>query len=563
MKPFFFGDSARPLFGLHHPPSGGAPRRWGVVICNPFGQEYLRAHRSLRELANRLAGDGFHVLRFDYYGCGDSAGDSAEASLEQWLLDISAAIAEVKEASASPKFALVGLRLGATLSGLLARQRGDVERLVLWDPILDGAAYLKELRTAHEDWLRDHAQRRSGPGEGEPLLEALGLPASSRPAHVPRGPSFRRPRRAVRQRTAHRPSVFPGSAGLAPPGRPEPDPGAPGSACVHHVLACERLPVKERTLLFGDAKSLVGIITEPAPSDADPRRPAVVLLNAGILHRVGPNRVHVRLARKLAEAGFLVMRFDYSGIGDSRPRADTKAFARSALAETRQCMDLLQKMPRASGRFLLAGICSGADNALSAATQDDRVVGVALIEPHSIPAPGFVLYQYRRKLLDPRSWWRLLRGRSELLGSLREQRAEEAGPAASASPAAAAAPAPVATPAASAAPGAPVAPPSSAAPEPAPDPDSIMPSRQEFVRQVRGLVDRGAGICFVYSSESPAYFNYLSLLRRELRRPRAAGRVRVQVLKQTDHVFTPLAVQDALVQTIRGWALSIGGPPRS
>jgi hypothetical protein len=308
------------------------------------------------------------------------------------------------------------------------------------------------------------------------------------------------------------------------------------------------MPVKERTLLFGDAKSLVGIISEPAASDAAHARPAVILLNAGILHRVGPNRVHVRLARKLAEAGFLVMRFDYSGIGDSRPRADSTAFARSALAETRQCMDLLQKMPRASGGFLLAGICSGADNALSAATQDGRVVGVALIEPHSVPLPGFLLYHYRRKLLDPRSWWRLLLGRSELLGGLVAKPAPEGGPASGASPAG---------------PAIPGAPAGAAAPEPAPDPDSLMPSRQEFVRQVRGLVDRGAGICFVYSSESPAYFNYLSLLRRDLRRPLKAGRVQLQVLKQTDHVFTPLAVQDALVQTIRRWALTFGGQPGS
>jgi hypothetical protein len=197
-------------------------------------------------------------------------------------------------------------------------------------------------------------------------------------------------------------------------------------------------------------------------------------------------------------------------------------------------MDLLQKTSRGFGGFLLAGICSGADNALNAAAQDERVVGVALIEPYSIPGLGFLLYQYRRKILDPRSWWRLLRGRSEVLGSLREHQAEEAAPVAAAS---------------SSAP---------AVAEPAPDPDSIVPSRREFVRRVRGLVDRGAGICFVYSSESPAYFNYLSLLRRDMRRPRAAGRVRLQVLKQTDHVFTPLAVQEVLVHTIRDWAKSLG-----
>ncbi len=290
--------------------------------------------------------------------------------------------------------------------------------------------------------------------------------------------------------------------------------------------------MRERTLLFGDAKSLVGVITEPEPKDAVPARPAFILLNAGLLHRVGPNRVHVRLARRLAEAGFCVMRFDYSGIGDSRSRADSAPFARSALAETRQCMDLLGTS-RGFGGFLLAGICSGADSALSVAAQDERAIGVALIEPYALPAPAFPLYQYRRKLLDPRSWWRLLRGRSEVLGSLRAHQAEQAVPAVAAS--------------------------SSAASEPPPDPDSIVPSRREFVRRVRGLADRGAGICFVYSSESPAYFNYLTLLRREMRGPLAKRRVHLQVLKQTDHIFTPLVVQDVLVQTIRDWALTFAG----
>src|SRR5262249_60034136 len=102
-------------------------------------------------------------------------------------------------------------------------------------------------------------------------------------------------------------------------------------------------------------------------------------------------------------------------------------------------MDVLAAS-RGARRFLLAGICSGADSALSAAAQDERVAGAALIEPYAIPGPAFPLYQYRRRILDPRSWWRLLRGRSEILEGLRAHRAEPPAPRAPA--AAAAGPAP-------------------------------------------------------------------------------------------------------------------------
>jgi pimeloyl-ACP methyl ester carboxylesterase len=169
---FFFGDSARPLFGFHHPPAGRAARPLGVVICNPFGQEYMRAHRALRELAARLARDGFHVLRFDYHGAGDSAGDSGDGSVAEWLSDIGLAITELRELGGGPRVALVGVRLGATLAALTARERPDVARLVLWDPVLDGAAYLEELDNTQRDWLEDHA-----PGAArEARREVLGFP---------------------------------------------------------------------------------------------------------------------------------------------------------------------------------------------------------------------------------------------------------------------------------------------------------------------------------------------------------------------------------------------------
>jgi pimeloyl-ACP methyl ester carboxylesterase len=173
VKPLYFGDSRRPLFGVHHPPQGSG-RRPGVVLCPPFGQESLRAHRSLRELATRLADAGFPALRFDYRGSGDSAGEPEEARLEGWVDDVATAVEEMRESTGERRVALAGLRLGGAVAALGARLVGGAEALVLWEPVFDGAAYLAELRRAHAEWVRDHA-----PGATVAPDEVLGftLPA--------------------------------------------------------------------------------------------------------------------------------------------------------------------------------------------------------------------------------------------------------------------------------------------------------------------------------------------------------------------------------------------------
>jgi pimeloyl-ACP methyl ester carboxylesterase len=169
VKPFYFGDSGRPLYGVHHPPArpGGA---FGVVVCPPFGQEALRAHRSLRELASRLAETGTEALRFDYHGSGDSAGEPDEAQFEEWVVDTAAAVAEMREARGDARVALVGLRLGAAVAALCAERLGGIEALVMWEPVVDGARHLAELRAAHAEWIRDHA-----PGARLSTDEVLGF----------------------------------------------------------------------------------------------------------------------------------------------------------------------------------------------------------------------------------------------------------------------------------------------------------------------------------------------------------------------------------------------------
>ena len=76
-QPVYFGPATRPLFGWLHG-HAGVSRGTGLVLCNPFGYESLCAHRTLRRLAETASAAGIPTLRFDYDGCGDSAGSDMD-----------------------------------------------------------------------------------------------------------------------------------------------------------------------------------------------------------------------------------------------------------------------------------------------------------------------------------------------------------------------------------------------------------------------------------------------------------------------------------------------------
>ena len=84
-------------------------------------------YRVWRILAERLAGVGFDVLRFDYEGTGDSAGDPEEPGrLEAWIGNIERVVEEARALAGASEVALVGLRIGATLALQAAASRGGV-----------------------------------------------------------------------------------------------------------------------------------------------------------------------------------------------------------------------------------------------------------------------------------------------------------------------------------------------------------------------------------------------------------------------------------------------------
>jgi hypothetical protein len=86
------------------------------------------------------------VLKFDYYGVGDSAGASEEGHPDVWKDDIRMAFQELKDVSGVAPVSMVGLRLGATLAVEVVDAGLPVENLVLWDPVINGAGYIHQVR---------------------------------------------------------------------------------------------------------------------------------------------------------------------------------------------------------------------------------------------------------------------------------------------------------------------------------------------------------------------------------------------------------------------------------
>ncbi len=152
MTPMMFGPASRQLFGLYHPPQREG--RLAVLICSPFGQEAVRSHRLFRVLADRLAMSGTAVLRFDYFGTGDSPGDDTDGEFEGWRRDVNTAHEELRRRVGERNILWIGARLGATLAVLAAKSgRCDPSKLVLWDPVVDGPRYLQALRAGHVEAL--------------------------------------------------------------------------------------------------------------------------------------------------------------------------------------------------------------------------------------------------------------------------------------------------------------------------------------------------------------------------------------------------------------------------
>lgn len=432
MVPIVFGG----CFGWFHPAKPGDAVRPAVLLCSGISQDFSNGYRPFRLLADRLASEGYPVLRFDYPGMGDSADSGIKSPWDAWQGSVDLAAFWLCEQTGSAELILIGLRLGGALAAMAAARHGNVAALILIEPCLSGRSYVSQLVT--EARLRGAQQSEGGVELGELRLSAeclqqmravsladlvlpQGLPVAIY-THMQADKTLSRlalwAERGVSLTCAEldglaamlRPSHHTGESELEPtrlldwlrrvsPQKSQQDLELPAPEALI-------LPGSVETVLrFGATWQLTGVLCRPTLN----RFPgsAVLICNAGGNPRHGFARFGVEFARTLAAEGIASLRFDFAGLGDSvhyEGAADvqTDVFTVDRNDDVHEAVDALEAL--GFHNFALHGLCSGAYHAVRGVCSDARIsLLLAINLPwfsllHERPGPASVAQNSMRAL---------------------------------------------------------------------------------------------------------------------------------------------------------------------
>ena len=269
---------------------------------------------------------------------------------------------------------------------------------------------------------------------------------------------------------------------------------------------------------IGADERLLGVVTLPAQRRAD--APACLLMNAGVVHRIGPHRINVKIARALAALGIASIRIDLSGLGDSPPATGGVHSGTQTVLDLQAAMDHMEKT-LGIRRFIVFGLCSGSVHAYWLAQKDERIAGVVMFDSYVFPTfKTHVLRRWSR--FRTQSWISLAR---KPLAWLRrtprvEQRAEG---------------------------------------EESTDPHMKYPTRADFARVLNALTERGTAVYLYYSASFLEKFNYHGQMRDNFCREPFMARIRYDYETDMDHTLTTQHSQRKVVASVLDWAQSVGG----
>jgi pimeloyl-ACP methyl ester carboxylesterase/alpha/beta superfamily hydrolase len=442
-RTIYLAGAADPVWAMLHPGNDARLRDTAVVLCPPFGWEEVCSYRPRREWAQLLASAGYPALRIALPGSADSGGHPRDDDrLQAWTDAVKSSALWLRTVTGSERVAVIGIGLGGFVAYQAASLGAEIDDLVLWATPSRGRALVRQLRAFSKLEL---AQCFEGleppPPPATPELEAGGFLMSARTVHeleridlttlaLPQRRSCRvlllgrdsidpdvrlrerlagagvpvavqsgegfgamtfHPQRAETPSDAiERVTEWLGTAAAAASGGGKLLAAGSTLAGAHVAGRIGPAPSSQVTetplTIEQEFGRIEGILTEPAGTDKAGL--CAVLLNAGAIYRIGPNRMWVEAARRWARLGVVTLRLDIEGIGeadgDGGPYAeDAGLYVPRLVPQVVAALDVLQRRGVAD-RFVLGGLCSGAYWAFHAALEDPRVTAAFMLNPRAL-----------------------------------------------------------------------------------------------------------------------------------------------------------------------------------
>ena len=143
-RPLYINCGNNNIFAVIHTPDNIANKK-GIIFIHPYAEEKQRVDRILVNCARQLCSNGYFVMRFDFFGCGDSEGNFEELSYESQLSDLRIVTKFFVKATGVEKIFLFGVRLGSNIAIQYAGVDNNITNIILWSPIINGADYAETL----------------------------------------------------------------------------------------------------------------------------------------------------------------------------------------------------------------------------------------------------------------------------------------------------------------------------------------------------------------------------------------------------------------------------------
>ncbi len=163
-QPVVFHSGAR-LVGVLHAPDGEANGA-GVVFLHGWTGYRVGPHRIFVEAARRLGAAGYHSVRFDFRGRGDSSGEHEATTLDEMIEDARAARRLLLEQPGVRRTYWCGLCSGGNVALGAASLDKQVDGLILWStplfaPFKTGAQEVKRRGIFAADYARKLFRRET------------------------------------------------------------------------------------------------------------------------------------------------------------------------------------------------------------------------------------------------------------------------------------------------------------------------------------------------------------------------------------------------------------------